>query len=88
MGAFSYGRGYDYYQQLILKARSRYEASITEALQRLPCTSYIFPLEHDFLTVLFHEKTDVTLNAIQKLEEIGIIDNYLLFNPLMHDAPG
>jgi len=85
---YFFPRGYDYYQQLILKARSRYEASITEALQRLPCTSYIFPLEHDFLTVLFHEKTDVTLNAIQKLEEIGIIDNYLLFNPLMHDAPG
>ena len=46
---------------------------IGKVLQKLLCTSYCSLLKIT-LSVLFHEDT-ITLDTVQKLEEIGIIDD-------------
>ncbi len=66
---------------------TKYEMSFIKALEKLPSTCYVFPLERELLVVIFHGQMAETLNAIEKIEEEAIIDNYFLLNPLMYDYP-
>ncbi|MBU7018314.1 MAG: hypothetical protein HXS44_12460 [Theionarchaea archaeon] len=84
---YFFPKGYPLHQQLVLKLNSKYEEGIVNGLQKLLCTSYIFPLEKSLFIALFHENTNFTLDIIQKLEERAIIDDYLLFNPLTYHIP-
>jgi len=84
---YFYPKGLPHYQQLHLLMKTDYEKDLVNALEVLPCTSYAFPLEKSLFVVLFHEETDKTLDVVQKLEERAILDDYLLFNPLMYDMP-
>ncbi len=84
---YFFPKGYDYYQKLILSLKTQYETGFVNAFERLPCTTVVFPLERNLFVVLFHERMVEMLNAIEKLEEEAIIDDYFLFNPLMHDYP-
>ncbi len=84
---YFFPKGYNFYQQLMLKFKTDYEIDFVKALEKLPCTSYVYLLEGELFVVIFHEQIAETLDAIKKLEEAAIIDDYFLFNPLMHDYP-
>jgi len=79
---YFFPKGYDSYLQAFLRIYTKYESSFVTALGKLPCTSYIFPLENGFATIMFHESTNDVMATIEKLEETGIIDRYLLYTPL------
>ncbi len=52
------------------------------ALGGLPCTTHVFPLEKELILILYHESINKVMDTIQKMEEVGIIDDYLLYVPL------
>jgi len=76
--------GYDYYDKAFLRIYSRYEKDIVRALERLPCTTHVFPLEKELILILYHESISKLMDTIQKMEEVGIIDDYLLYIPLTY----
>jgi hypothetical protein len=79
---FPKGRGS--YREMFLKMKTDYETSLIDALCRLPCTTYVYPLETQLVTVLFHQDEKLILSILQKLKEIGIIKDYLFYIPLIH----
>lgn len=83
-GHYFFPRGYDSYDKAFLKIQSKYEKDIVGALGRYPCTSYVYPFEKDIVIVFFHNSISKLMETMQKLEEIGIIESYLLFIPLIH----
>jgi hypothetical protein len=54
------------------------------ALQKLPCTTYVFPLENELILTLFSENATKVLQIVEKMEEKAIIDDSLLYNPIAH----
>jgi hypothetical protein len=80
-------KGSNYYELLILRAKSKYERTLTEAFKELPCTNVIFPLESELILFWYHENTKEILKTLEKIEEIGVLDTYHLFNPVMHGSP-
>ena len=62
----------------------KYEEDIVRSLQKLPCTTYVFPLEKSIVLGLFHESIKVLMEVLEKMEEKAIIDNSLLFSPLAY----
>jgi len=83
---YFFPKGFSNYSQAFLRVFSGYEKSLIESLPNLPCTSYVYPLEEGLILVLFHESTEVLLESFEKLEEMAIIDGYLLFNPIAHSV--
>ena len=83
-GHYFFPKGYDFYDKALLKVSSSYESDIVRALGRLPCTTYVFPLEKELILILFHESINEIMEMVQKMEEISVIDDYLLYVPLMH----
>ena len=81
---YFFPKGYDSYDKVFLKINTNYEKSIVSALRKLPCTSYIFPVEDSLLLCLFHEKMELVLELIRKMEETDILKDHLLFIPLIH----
>ncbi len=80
-------KGFDKYTSMVLKIRSKYEKAISQSLEKLPCMSIVFPLEREIILFLYHDNAESILKAMQKMEEIGIVDTYHLFNPLMYGKP-
>ena len=80
-------KGFNNYLQMVLRIRSRYERAIAESLKELPCSNIVFPLESELIIFLYHENTRKILKMIQKMEEIGVIDTYRLYNPLASGTP-
>lgn len=76
--------GYDHYRQIFLHLNTQYEKDIVAALSALPCTSYVFPVDTGLLVNLFHDNINDTMLMIQKMEEMGIVKNHLLYTPLGH----
>ena len=62
---------------------SDFEESIVRALEKLPCTSYVYPLEDCLVIILFYENIDSVILTLKKIEKREIFESYLLFNPLM-----
>lgn len=83
-GHYFFPRGYDFYDKAFLKIRSSYERNIIRALERLPCTSYVYPLGKELALTIFHNSMTNLMETMQKMEEMGIIDAYLLFVPLFY----
>ena len=79
---YFFPKGYDFYLQALLRIHTDYESSLVIALKKLPCTSYVYPLEDGIVINIFHENTNDLMAAIEKLEETGTIDRYLLYTPL------
>ena len=50
---YFYPKGYSSYLQSFMRVRSDYEAEIVSALERLPCTTYVFPLEKELVIPCF-----------------------------------
>jgi len=57
---------------------------IVKALEKLRCTTYVIPLEKGLILNIFHEGVNELMTAIQKTEEIGILDTYSLQVPLTY----
>lgn len=79
---YFFPKGYDFYLKAFLRIHTKYESSFVTALEKFPCTSYVYPLEDGIAADIFHENTNDLMAAIEKLEETGIIDHYLLYTPL------
>lgn len=74
--------GYHKYLKTFIRIDSEFEESIGEALRSLSSTNYLFPLEKNIVIVLFHESIVKTLRLLEKMEEMAIIDDYLLYSIL------
>jgi len=72
------------YREMFLKIATDYEIDLMEALRKLPCSSYIYPLDTMIVVVLFQQNEVFVLSILQKLKEIGIINDYLFYTPLIH----
>ena len=79
---YFFPQGYNSYLQAFLRIYTEYEENFVTALQKLPCMSYVYPLENGLAANIFHESTNDLMAAIEKLEETGIVDRYLLYTPL------
>jgi len=60
----------------------RHERVSLGSLEKLPCTSYVYPLEKSLIIILFHEDIDHVTLALKKLEKKETIESYLLYNAL------
>lgn len=83
-GHYFFPRGYDFYDKAFLKICSSYERDLTKALEKLPCTSYVYLFGKELIVTVFHNSMTELMETVQKMEEIGIIDSYLLFVPLFY----
>jgi hypothetical protein len=80
---FFFPQGRNSYREIFLKIETDYEVSLVKALERLPCTSYVYPLDNALAVVLFQKDEKSTLFILQKLKEIGILNDYLFYTPLI-----
>lgn len=81
---YFFPKGYDYYMQNLFRIYTHYEKSLVKALEKLPCTTYVYPLEKGLVLIIFHENINIIMTFIEKMEENGILDGHLLFTPLRH----
>jgi len=81
---YFFPRGYNAYMQAHCMIHTDYEQSIITALKRLPCTSYVYPLEKGLLINIFHENINILMTLFGKLAEMGIIDSYIQLTPLWY----
>ncbi len=81
---YFFPKGQEHYKQAFLKLESKCEEDIVRSLQKLPCTTYVFPLEKSIVLGLFHESIKILMEVLEKMEEKAIIDNSLLFSPLAY----
>jgi len=79
---YFFPKGYGNYLKTFIKIDSEFENSIGEGLRSLSSTNYLFPLERNIVIVLFHESIVKTLRLLEKMEEMAIIDGYLLYSVL------
>jgi hypothetical protein len=79
-------KGYRNYQLLILRIKSYCEKSLIESFQGLSCTNIFFSLENDLILYWYHQNTQEILKALQKIEEIGAIEAYHLYNPVIYGS--
>lgn len=81
---YFFPEGVPSYNQSFLRLFSNYEESIIEALTWLPCTTYVYPLEKGIILCLFHKSIKTILDVLEKMEEMAILDGYLLYNPVAY----
>ena len=81
---YFFPKGYDHYQSSFVIVHSDYEKALIDSLSRLPCTTYVYPLEKELVLMLFHEGINDLITAFQKMEEAGFIEDYLLSTPVWY----
>lgn len=81
---FFFPKGQNNYRYLYLRINSDYEIDLVEAFRQLPCTTYIYPFEKEINVILFYESHEKILDLLEKLKEIGILNDYLLYIPIVH----
>ncbi|MBU7034121.1 MAG: hypothetical protein HXS49_02960, partial [Theionarchaea archaeon] len=69
----------------LIVLKSKYEKDFVRILSKLPCTTYVFPLQEEIVLNIFHEGAVDMMFAVKKLEEKGYIDDYFLLIPLYWD---
>ncbi len=79
---YFFPKGYDFYRQTFLRVRTEYESSFVKALERLPCTTYVYPLEEGLAVNVFHESSNDLMTVFKKLEEMRILNYYLPYVPV------
>jgi hypothetical protein len=82
---YFFPKGYDHYHQSLILLKSDYEKGLVKAFSKLPCTTYVFPLEDEMVSIFFHKGVDDLMFALKKLEEKGYIEYHLLLVPLYWD---
>lgn len=81
---YFFPKGYDHYNRSFVILHSDHEKGLVNALSKLPCTSYVYPLEDELALILFHEGINDVVTAFLKLEEAGFIEDHLLLTPAWH----
>lgn len=81
---YFFPKGYHKYKYLNIRIKSNYEVDLVEAFKQLPCTTYVYPFEKEINVILFYELHEVMLDLLEKLKEIGILNDYLLYIPIVH----
>jgi hypothetical protein len=81
---YFFPKGYGCYKYLYLRIYSDYEIDLVEAFKKLPCTTYVYPFEKEINVILFYELHEKILVLLEKLKEIGILNDYLLYIPIVH----
>lgn len=81
---YFFPKGYDNYMKNQIRIYSKYEKSLVESFKKLPCTTYVYPLEEGILITLFHENINIVMTLMGKMEERGIIGYYELSTPLWY----
>ena len=79
---YFFPKGYNFYKYAFLKIKTDFEIDIVRGLEKLPCTSYAYPLETSLIIIVFHEDIDHVTLALKKLEKKGTVESYLLYNAL------
>jgi hypothetical protein len=82
---YFFPKGYDYYQKAFLIMETDYEKGLLDVFTKLPCTTYIFPMEKEIASVVFHEGIQDLMLILKKFEEKGFIKKHLLLVPLHWD---
>ena len=84
---YFFPQGFQSYIPIFLEIHSDYEKSIVTALRKFPCTSYVFPLSDALVVILHYDPLDSVVDIVksfEKLEEKAIIDNFLLYYPIIY----
>ena len=79
---YFFPKGYQYYRQAFLKIETKYEKDFVKALIRLPCTTYVLPIDTGLLVNVFHGNHNKFMSIVKKLEELGVIDSFFLHIPV------
>jgi hypothetical protein len=79
---YFFPKGYGYYHKSLVIAETDYEKGVVKSLQKLPCTSYVYPLEEELVLTVFHEDVVDLMFAFKRLEEKGIVTKHFLLVPL------
>jgi hypothetical protein len=79
---YFFPKGYNYYHQSLIILESDYEKGLIQALSKLPCTTYVFPMEKELGLGIFHNRINDLMFALKKLEERGLLKDYYLLVPL------
>ena len=79
---YFFPKGYPNYRQSLIILKSKYERGLIDSFCRLPCTTYVFPLEKEIVLGVFHEGVNDLMFTFKKLEEKGFVDRHLLLVPL------
>lgn len=79
---YFFPKGYYNYLKAFIKIDSDYENSIAEGLKKFSTTNYVFPLEKSIVLVFFHKSIVKTLEFLEKMEKMAIIDGYLIHSIL------
>ena len=79
---YFFPKGYNYYLQSLVILKTDFETGFVKSLKKLPCTSYIFPLEDELAIILFHEGVNDLMFMLKKFEEKGFIDYHFLLVPI------
>ncbi len=79
---YFFPKGYSHYHQSFIMADSNHEKGLVEAFSRMPCTTYVFPLEEEIIFIIFHESINDLMSTIRKMEERKYIEKYILCIPL------
>lgn len=79
---YFFPKGYDHYFKSLITLKTDFEKGFINILEKLPCTSYVFPLEDEIVSVIFHEGVHELLFSFKKFEEKGYKIKYLLQVPL------
>ncbi|MGC1121776.1 MAG: hypothetical protein WBA22_11850 [Candidatus Methanofastidiosia archaeon] len=74
--------GFDFYRQTFMRVETRFETALINAFSELTTTNYIYPVERALFINAFHENNNKFLEVIEKLKEMGIIDQYSFSIPL------
>lgn len=79
---YFFPKGYGYYQQSLIIVNTDSEKDLIKSLGKLPCTSYVYPLEEELVLTVFHEGVVDLMFAFKRLEEKGVVKKHLLLVPL------
>jgi hypothetical protein len=79
---YFFPKGYDYYDQSLILLETRYEKGLVKSLCKLPCTTYVYPIETEILLNVFHEGINDLMCAFKNLKRKKYISRYRHFTPL------
>lgn len=84
---YFFPKGFNYYNPVFIEMTTDFEMSLVKGLERLSCTTYVFPLEKSLVLILFHDPLSAPVSLIKildKMEETAIINDYLLHTPIVY----
>jgi hypothetical protein len=81
---FFFPKGYKNYMKNFFRIYTHYEQSLVKAFEKLPCTTYVYPLEEGIAFNVFHEDINMVMTMLEKMRENGFLEDLSLFTPLRY----